>query len=57
MRKLVVDFFVIESRFKVRLSVRIAFSLEKRALRLRVCVKIDDLVLGLERSTFRVRVM
>ena len=39
------------------LSVRIAFSLEKSEFRLRVCVKIDDLALGLETSTFWVRFM
>ena len=49
--------FFVESRFNVRLSVRIAFRLEESAFRLRVSVKIDDLVFSLERSTFRVRVM
>ena len=57
MRELVVEFVFLESRFSARLSVRIAFSLEKSAFRLRVCVKIDDLVFGLETSTFWVRVI
>ena len=55
--QLVSEFFFLESRFIVRLSVRIAFWLEQSAFRLRVSVEIDDLVFRLETSTFRVRVM
>ena len=48
--------FLIGSRFRVGLSVRIAFWLESSAFRLRVSVEMDELVLALETSTFRVRV-
>ena len=47
----------IESRFRHRLRVRIAFWLEWSAFRLRVNVEIDELVLGLQSRTFSVRVM
>ena len=48
--------FFIGLRFRVRLSVRIAFWLESSAFRLRVSVEMDELVLGLETITFMVGV-
>ena len=50
-------FVVVESRFRVRLRVRIAFWVRIECIPGKVSAEIDDLVLGLESSTFRVRVM
>ena len=50
-------FVLVESRFWVRLRVRRAFLVIIQSIRLKVSVEINDLVLALESSTFRDRVM
>ena len=45
----------IESTFRVGLRIRIAFWVRIECIWVRFSVEIDDLVLGLELRTFRVR--
>ena len=54
---LVLRFVWVESRFRVGLRVRIAFWVRIECIWVRFSVEIDDLVLGLDLRTFRVRVM